>query len=173
MRRHLSFGLLAVPLAPAFALAGLPPVAVLLRAAEVTAIQEDFMRRAAAGTLEDVAIGRSTMVESVGLFLRNSRLAENLARAVEQELPEPERALGRARTQAAVAKLERISEVASAGEGGLSSSELTQMADLYRGAREEMRLLFELLPPAAQEEGRRQARAARAREREQLAGAQA
>ena len=57
----------------------LPAAATLLRAAEVTAVQEDLLRRSAAATEQQrfddgLLVGRQDMIMSVEILIRNAKL---------------------------------------------------------------------------------------------------
>jgi len=100
-------------------------------------------------------------------MLRKSELAAKFAEAV-LELPAQDRERGQAFARTCLQKFQQIAEVDSKGQGDLTKAELTQMADLYASAREEMRLFFQLLPEAVQQRSKAQARAVKEYERRQL-----
>lgn len=127
----------------------LPPSAVLLRAAEVTALQESLLRRAASMSEqqridEGLLIGRPQMSMSVDIFLKNTKLATVRS------------------TEECVATIRGVASIAEAGEGPLTEVELTAMARQYATARSELRQVFERLPEGEQEKGREVARKLRA-----------
>lgn len=119
----------------------LPPSAVLLRVAEVTAMQESLLRRAAAMSEqqrldEGLAVGRPQMSMSVDIFLKNTKLAT--VRNSEE----------------CVSTIRGVALIAEAGEGPLTERELTAMARQYAAARDELRQVFERLPEGEQAVGR-------------------
>eukprot|EP00931_Biecheleriopsis_adriatica_P016889 TRINITY_DN12306_c0_g2_i1.p1 TRINITY_DN12306_c0_g2~~TRINITY_DN12306_c0_g2_i1.p1 ORF type:complete len:223 (+),score=44.76 TRINITY_DN12306_c0_g2_i1:20-688(+) len=153
---------------PAFAEADPPtstPGVVILRLAEVSAVQEDTLRKSVSG--DEYVIGRGMFTASVRVMLRKSELAAKFAEAV-LELPAQDRERGQAFARTCLQKFQQIAEVDSKGQGDLTKAELTQMADLYASAREEMRLFFQLLPEAVQQRSKAQARAVKEYERRQL-----
>lgn len=138
----------------------LPAAAVLLRAAEVTAVQEALLRRSAAATeqqrLDDgLLVGRQDMIMSVDILVRNTKL---------------ERVPNAGAAVAALQGIKRIAEVS--GEGPLRDTELLAMARQYEAAREELRAVFELMPTRERERGLELVRKLRAQDDERLRDAE-
>lgn len=134
----------------------LPAAATLLRAAEVTAVQEDLLRRSAAATEQQrfddgLLVGRQDMIMSVEILIRNAKL---------ERVPN---------TGAAVAALQGVKRIAEVGGTGLlGQPELLAMARQYAAAREELRAAFERMPERERERGLQVVRRLRAEDEARL-----
>ena len=129
--------------APPAALAAdeLPPAAVILRVAEVTAFQEDILRQAASMSDDErmnngFDFGRQQMTMSVDILLKNTNLGLLPACAT------PALTLG------------EIKKLADRGSGRLTRDEYLLMAGVYSRARDELKLAFEAMSAEEQATGK-------------------
>jgi hypothetical protein len=150
-------GIFAVVTGPA--LADDPPsesaVLVILRCADVTAIQERLLRDIGTEVRKDLAIGPGQMRLSVRIFLDNSKLGQQFQTATDLYIPPPLRGQAQIFAQSALFSIREIAQVAPSYQTDfLTRRQLLQMADLYREARESMRQFCELLPAPVLAEAR-------------------
>ena len=108
-----------------------PPGVVVLRIADVTATMENLMLQAVdfleSGAGDEIVIGRVQMPQSIGVLLKKSKL---------EEIPN---------SGPAVQTLREIALIAEKGNGALTAEELKQMAAAYNKARDELRIVFQVL----------------------------
>jgi len=108
-----------------------PPGVVVLRIADVTATMENLMLQAAgfleSGEGDEIVIGRVQMPQSIGVLLKKSKL---------EEIPN---------SGPAVQTLRKIVRIAEKGNGALTAEELKKMAEAYSKARDELRIVFQVL----------------------------
>jgi hypothetical protein len=134
----------------------LPPAAVMLRIAEVTDFQEGLLRRSAGlasdeeRKAQNLLLGRAQLGLSVDILLKNTRLA-SLPGGDEPTLT-----------------LLSVKRMAQDGSGPLGGADLVRIADAYARARDELRVAFEALPAAEQQQGRAIARQLRAEDDERI-----
>ena len=116
----------------------IPQGVIILRIAEVTAVMENLLLKAAHyqedGSGEEIVIGRQQMPRSVEILIEQSRLdsVSNSDRAIQ--------------------KLRSIANLAESGKGVLTARELTEMATRYSSARDELRFIFERYTVEEQQE---------------------
>lgn len=154
--------------APAKVQAKETPALMLLRMAEITAAQEDMLLRIAKQTDGSLVVMRGSFASSVPKIIAKTQLVKNLDRLIKEEVT-GDRDAARRYAEACVTSLRQIAVIEGSGSGPeFTTSELEQMAAQYAGAREQLRLIFEMLPAATQAQTKATARAVREFEREQL-----